>query len=68
MSLKELRKSKKITQKELSEAIGVSQSAISHIENGKRLPSMKTAQALSDELDCTIDDLFNESKEDLSES
>ncbi len=67
MYIKKLRKLKNKTQKELSEEIGINQSAISHIERGLRSPSIQTAQALAKALDCTIDDLFKITEEDESE-
>lgn len=67
MNLKKIRKLKGKTQKELSESIGVNQSSISHFENGIRLPSLQTAQALAKALDCSVDELLEDPKEDLSE-
>jgi len=52
------RKKKKYSMEELSEATGLSQSAISLIESGKRYPALRTARKLSSALDATIDELF----------
>ena len=67
MNLRQIRKKKHKTQKELSEAVGVNQSSISHFEKGIRNPSIHIAKALAKELDCTIDELFQDPEEDLSE-
>lgn len=48
MKLKEFRKSKKITQKELAEKIGVSQQYISHWEVGRREMSVKNAKKIAE--------------------
>ena len=63
MSVRDYRKEKRMTQKELAEKSGVTQSNISRIENKDCRPSIKTAQALAKALDCTIDDLLREPEE-----
>lgn len=70
--LKQLRKEKKLTQKELADVLGVSRYMINQYENGKREPSRKTIAKMSEYFNCpiglliedcyTIDDL-QESKE-----
>lgn len=52
------RKYRKISQEDLAEAIEVKQAFISSIENGNKSPSVKTLIALSEALDCDIDDLI----------
>ena len=45
--LKFLREEKELTQKQLSEATGVAQSAIAFWENGKRLPTLPSLIVLA---------------------
>ena len=52
------RKKKGLTQEELAERVGVSQSMINHIEKGKKKPSLDTAVALADEFNTTVDSFF----------
>ena len=56
--IKELRERKNLTRTELAVAIGVSERHIFFLESGKRLPSMKTAQRLSQALGKGMDDIF----------
>lgn len=58
MSLRELRKSKGLSQIELSKLSGIRQSTISQYENGSRKPSMSKAKKLADALSVTLDDIF----------
>ena len=63
-NIKRIRKEKKITQKELGEMLGVSQSAINQFENNKSTPKTQTLQKIADALDVPISflmgfDLFN---------
>ncbi|MBM7649937.1 putative transcriptional regulator [Bacillus ectoiniformans] len=56
--IRELRKSKKITQEELSKQVGVSRQSIIAIESGKFNPSLELAYNISKVFDCTIEDVF----------
>ena len=56
--LKKLRKLKRITQKELSEAIGISRQYLSDIENMKKQPTIKIAFDCARILEVSIDSLF----------
>lgn len=58
MNLKEKRVSKNITQTELAERLGVSQSAVALWENGGAMPSSDKLPALAKIFECTIDELF----------
>lgn len=58
--IRELREAKGWGQRELAERSGVSQSAISDIENGKRDPSIKTVKKVAIALGVTILDLDEE--------
>lgn len=51
--------SRNMSNKDLAERIGVSQTYISRIVNGHKIPSLKMAYRISVELDCTIDDLIS---------
>lgn len=46
--IKNLRKSRKITQQEFAEKIGVSRSTLSCYEIGQRTPNLKTLQQIAD--------------------
>ena len=53
------RKKKGLTQEELAEIVGVSQSMINHIEKGRKKPSLDIAVALADEFGVTVDSLIS---------
>jgi len=48
----------RMTQKELGALVGVTQRAISHIENDKRVPNVLLAMRISKVLDADIYELF----------
>ncbi len=56
--IKELRKAKKITAKELADYIKVAESTMSLYESGKREPDFKTLLAISERLDVSVDYLL----------
>lgn len=56
--LREVRKSKKTTQKELAEQIGIKQNSYSDWENGKTEPSFENLVKLADLLEVSLDSLF----------
>ncbi len=56
--LKQLRKTHKLTQKELGDKVGVQDSAISKYERGEVLPPSDILIKLSDVFDCTTDYLL----------
>ena len=60
--LKELRKSKGLTQEELAEALFVSRTAISKWESGKGYPSIDSLKDISKYFSVTIDDLLSGEK------
>jgi transcriptional regulator with XRE-family HTH domain len=63
--LHEMRKKRRLTQQQLATISGVSQQAISNIENGSRQsPSVETLYKLSRALKCTVDDLIEENGEE----
>ena len=54
----EARTSQNLTQKQLAEMCGISESAINRIENGKRQPSFEVLQKMSKALGCSVDHLL----------
>lgn len=54
-----LRKEKNMTQQELAEKINVTDRAISHWENGRRLPDISLLKELGDVFNVTIDEIIN---------
>ncbi len=53
--LKALRKSRKISQKQLAENVGISSRAIQHFELDERKPSYDVLIAIADYLDVSLD-------------
>lgn len=64
--LKELRKENGITQSELAKSLNVSRSSIAMYENGERIPSYETLEAISDFFNVSI--LYLLGKESLDYS
>lgn len=58
----ECRKSKKITQQELSEKLGVTDRSVSNWENGKNMPDLSLFKPLCNILDITINELLSGEK------
>ncbi len=56
-NIKVARKKKGITQTELAEKVGVTQTMINFIEKGIRMPSVNVLIAISKELDVSVDSL-----------
>ena len=52
------RKMKNMSQQQLADAVGVSQSTVAMWETGKRIPRGKMLKLLANSLGCTIDELF----------
>ncbi|PTJ92077.1 helix-turn-helix domain-containing protein [Staphylococcus simulans] len=59
-NIKQIRKRMNITQSELATKMGISQSYLSDIENGRKNPSIKTVKKLADSLGLSVTDLFND--------
>ncbi len=57
--IKELRKSKNITQEELVEVIGSDTNNLSRIENGKKFMSAEKLSKIADALDVDVNELFD---------
>jgi transcriptional regulator with XRE-family HTH domain len=56
--LKNLRKTKKLTQHELAEALGLDQSTISYYERGKKAPEIHTLEKIASYFNVSIGDLW----------
>ena len=56
--LKELRIGRHLTQRELAQKLGLSNSAIAMYENGSRTPDQETLESISDYFNVSIDYLF----------
>lgn len=56
--IKEIRKSKHLTQEQLAEQAGIETMSLSNIENGKRYPSSDTIDKLSMALEAPISSLY----------
>ena len=59
------RKKQKITQCELANKMGISQANVSQWENGEALPRTDKLPLLAKILNCTIDELFGNEKQNL---
>lgn len=59
LKVKALRKTKKLTQEQLAEAVGVSWRTISNIETGKVIPKLLLIYDLAQYFDVSIDELVN---------
>lgn len=58
MRIREVRKSPKITQEQLAEAVNVGVTHISHIETGNSIPSLKVMIDIINTLGCSADELL----------
>ena len=59
-NLRKLRKAKGLTQKQLGDLVGVSESFISQMESEKKLPSLEVALKLGEVLECESTDFFSQ--------
>ena len=67
-NLREIRKSKQLTQGQLAEMVGCSQGIIGDYENGRctiENITLGVALKISNALDCTIEDLFTTEEQSL---
>ena len=67
MGIKEARKAVGLTQTELAERIGVSQSAVAQWETGITHPSYATLRPLANALGVRVDDLVEEEDDETTE-
>lgn len=63
MRIRELRKAKKVTMKELGNMIGVAESTMSLYETGKRKPDPETLSRLADYFNVSVDYLLGRNEE-----
>ena len=63
LRIKELRKEKGLTLRELSQKVGVTDSALSQFENGKKHPKGKTLINLALALDTTVEYLLEQTND-----
>ena len=56
---------KRISVYKLSKLCGVSENHIRNLENGKKQPTIKTLQALTDGLNITLSEFFNTENDDI---
>jgi len=62
LKLKELRKNKGLTQKQLAEMIGAKHTSVSNWENGQNYPDVETIELLCGALDISPNQLLSETK------
>ncbi len=64
LKIKAARAEKDMTQKALSEAVGISRQTMNAIEQGEFNPSIRLCRAICRVLEKSLDDLFGEENED----
>jgi putative transcriptional regulator len=57
-NLQQIRKSRGLTQQQLSESADVSRKSINAVENGIYIPSTLLALKIAKTLDCSVEELF----------
>lgn len=57
-NLQQMRKSRRLTQQQLSESADVSRKSINAVENGIYIPSTVLALKIARTLDCSVEELF----------
>lgn len=67
-NIRDLRKAKGLTQKQLAKLIDVTESQVSQIENGKRNPGFETLLKLGEVFGCSVDDIVRGKKIPATES
>ena len=63
LKILEYRQAKGMTQEKLSSLSGIRRSNISRYENGRRVPKLSDIKSIAEALNCTIDELFEEGRE-----
>ena len=61
-NIRQIRKARGLTQKQLADIIDVSESIISQYENGRKSPSNETLLKLGEALDCSVSDILDDRK------
>lgn len=57
-NIKHLREKKGISQRELARRLGISHTHMNRLERGGKRPNVPLSVRISQELDCTLDDIF----------
>ncbi|MGT2906669.1 helix-turn-helix transcriptional regulator [Streptococcus dentiloxodontae] len=65
-NLKELRKTKKMSQQELAQLVGVRRETIVHLENNRYNPSLEMALKIAEIFQLPVEDIFQLNKEEGS--
>ncbi len=66
--IKEIRKSKKLTQEQLAEYIGIETSSVSNIENGRYFPTAENLDKIMQVLKISPSDLFTNEYNDSNKA
>lgn len=66
-NIREIRKKRGITQKQLANALDVTESAVSHWEKGRRDPDLETLLKIGEVLDCSVDTLLGRDGTNIDE-
>lgn len=66
MSFKKMRERAKLTQVELAELLGVTQSAVSNWEAGLNMPTVANLSAMASICKCTVDDLLQKDRGEIA--
>ena len=61
-NIRQIRKARGLTQKQLADMIDVSESIISQYENERKSPSNETLLKLGEALDCSVSDILDDRK------
>lgn len=64
LHLREIRKKRGLTMKEVGSRVGVTESAIGMYETGRRYPNYEMLLKLSEVLSCTVEDLITDAVRD----
>ena len=64
MNLKHIREKRGMTQQELADAVGVCQGSIGNYESGFRYPNSEKLKKLSSVLQCSVDEILEDSVEE----
>ena len=67
LRLREVRKSRRLTMKQLGELVGVTESAIGMYETGRRKPDYEMLLKLGEALDCSVLDIVGDDKSQIYE-
>lgn len=66
LRLREMRKSRGMTQTQLANAVGIKQPSLSSLENGVTEPALKTLIKLAKALECSLDELVDQNDDSVA--